>query len=265
MIFNNLLNTYSDMVFLVGFFVFILGAAMGSFINVVVDRLIHNKSLMGRSHCDHCKKTLEWFELFPILSYIFLKGECRSCHTKLSIEHPFVEIGTGLLYVGTWLMVSPESLVLYWGIVSCAWVIVLSDLRYKLISDYMQIALFLFILFQKILEKASIFSLLGDFLSGIFVLLPIGLIYVITNERAMGLGDVILAGIMGFSLGIAKGLLGIYISFLVGAIVGVFLLISRKKGMKSAVPFGPFLIIGMVVAGVWGDSLIQIIKKMYGF
>ena len=238
---------------------------MGSFINVVVDRLIHNKSLMGRSHCDHCKKKLEWFELFPILSYVFLKGQCRRCHVKLSLEHPLIEIATGLLYVVTWFMVPPESLVLYWGIVSCAWVIVLSDLRYKLISDSMQIALFLFILFQKILEKASIFSLLGDFLSGIFVLLPIGLIYVITNERAMGLGDVILAGIMGFSLGIGKGLLGIYISFLVGAIVGVLLLISRKKGMKSAVPFGPFLIIGMLVAGIWGDALIQIIKKMYGF
>lgn len=265
MIVNNLLSTYSDMVFLVGFFVFTIGAAMGSFINVVVERLIHNKSLMGRSHCDHCKKTLEWFELFPILSYIFLKGECRRCHIKLSIEHPLVEIGTGLLYVGTWLLVPPESLILYWGIVSCAWVIVLSDLRYKLISDYMQIALFLSILFQKLVEKASVFSLLGDVVSGGVVLLPIGLIYVVTNERAMGLGDVILAGIIGFSLGTAKGLLGIYISFLVGAMVGAFLLMSRKKGMKSAVPFGPFLIIGMLVAGVWGDALIQIIKKMYGF
>lgn len=265
MIFNNLLNIYSDMVFLVVFFVFIIGAAMGSFINVVVDRLIHNKSLMGRSHCDHCKKTLEWFELFPILSYVFLKGQCRRCHVKLSFEHPMIEITTGLLYVVTWFMVPPESLVLYWGIVSCAWVIVLSDLRYKLISDSMQIALFLFILFQKIFEKASIFSLLGDFLSGIFVLLPIGLIYVITNERAMGLGDVILAGIIGFFLGVGKGLLALYVSFLVGAIVGVVLLVQRKKGMKSAVPFGPFLIIGMLVAGVWGDSLIQIIKKMYGF
>lgn len=265
MIFNNLLNTYSDIVFLVVFFVFTIGAAMGSFINVVVDRLIHNKSLMGRSHCDHCKKKLEWFELFPILSYVFLKGRCRRCHVKLSLEHPLIEIATGLLYVVTWFMVPPESLVLYWGIVSCAWVIVLSDLRYKLISDSMQIALFLFILFQKIFEKASIFSLLGDFLSGIFVLLPIGLIYVITNERAMGLGDVILAGIIGFFLGVGKGLLALYVSFLVGAIVGVVLLVQRKKGMKSAVPFGPFLIIGMLVAGVWGDALIQIIKKMYGF
>lgn len=253
------------MVYLVVFFVFIIGAAMGSFINVVVDRLIHNKSLMGRSHCDHCKKKLEWFELFPILSYVFLKGQCRRCHVKLSPEHPLIEIATGLLYVVTWFMVPPESLVLYWGIVSCAWVIVLSDLRYKLISDSMQIALFLFILFQKILGKASIFSLLGDFLSGIFVLLPIGLIYVITNERAMGLGDVILAGIIGFLLGVSKGLLALYVSFLVGAIVGVILLVQRKKGMKSAVPFGPFLIIGMLVAGVWGDALIQIIKKMYGF
>lgn len=262
---NNLVNTYSDMVYLVGFFVFILGAAMGSFINVVVDRVIHGQGLGGRSHCDHCKKQLEWFELFPIVSYIVLGAKCRRCHVHLSIEHPLIEIGTGLLYVSTWALVPLSSLILYWGIVSCAWCIILSDLRYKLISDYMQIAFFFSILMLKIIEKASIFTLLGDVISGLFVLLPIGLIYVITNERAMGLGDVFLAGIMGFSLGVAKGLLAVYISFLVGAIIGVFLLLGRKKGMKSAVPFGPFLIIGMMVSGVWGDILIQIAKKMYGF
>ena len=263
--FNNLLNTYSDMVYLVGFFVFILGAAMGSFINVLVDRLIKGESIMGRSHCDRCKKILEWYELFPILSYVFIGGKCRRCQVKLSLKHPFVEIMTGLLFVGTWMVVPLGSLILYWGIVSCAWIIFLSDLRYKLISDYMQLSLFLFILFQKIIERASIFSLLGDVFAGVVVALPIGLIYVVTNEKAMGLGDVILAGIIGFFLGIGKGLLALYVSFLVGAIVGVILLVQRKKGMKSTVPFGPFLIIGMFVAGIWGDVLIQIIKKMYGF
>lgn len=128
----------------------------------------------------------------------------------------------------------------------------------------MQLSLFLFILLQKILEKASFFSLIGDIFAGLMVSLPIGLIYVVTNEKAMGLGDVILAGIIGFSLGISKGLLSLYISFLVGAIIGVILLIQRKKGMKSAIPFGPFLLIGMLVSGVWGDVLIQIVKKMYG-
>lgn len=265
MILNNLFSTYSDMVFLVGFFVFLLGTAMGSFINVVVDRLIHGKGLGGRSHCDHCKKTLEWYELFPLLSYVLIGGKCRRCHTQLSLEHPGVELITGLLFVGTWMLVPIGSVLLYWGIVSCAWVIVLSDLRYKLISDYMQIALFLMILLQKIIEKATIFSLLGDVFAGSIVLLPIGLIYLITKERAMGLGDVFLAGCIGFSLGIEKGLLALYASFLTGAVVGVILLLLGKKGMKSAVPFGPFLIIGMLIAGVWGDTLIAIIRKIYGF
>jgi prepilin signal peptidase PulO-like enzyme (type II secretory pathway) len=265
MIFNNLFSIYSDIVFLVGFFVFILGTALGSFLNVVVDRLIHGESLGGRSHCDYCKKTLSWYDLIPILSFILIKGKCRRCHKTLSIQYPLVELATGILYLGTWIMVPNLSVVLYWGIVSSAWVIFLSDLRYKLISDYMQLSLFVFVLFQKILDKASFFSLFGDVFSGVMVSLPIGLIYVITNERAMGLGDVILAGIIGFSLGLGRGLLALYISFLVGAIVGVILLIQRKKGMKSAVPFGPFLLIGMLISGVWGDLLIQIIKKIYGF
>jgi len=263
--YNNLLNTYSDMVYSVGIFVFILGAAIGSFINVLVDRVIKGETILGRSHCDHCKKDLEWYELFPVLSYIFLRGTCRRCHVKLSIEHPAVELLTGLLFVGTWIMVPAGSLILYWGIVSAAWVIVLSDIRYKLIADSTQIALFIVVLFQKIVEGASVFSLLSDVFAGLVVALPIGLIYVVTNERAMGLGDVILAAIIGFFLGIGKGLLGLYVAFLVGALVGAVLLIQRKKGMKSAVPFGPFLIAGMLVAGVWGDTLIQIIKKMYGY
>lgn len=265
MILNNLVNTYSDMVFLVGFFVFFLGAAMGSFFNVLVDRLIHGQSIMGRSHCDHCKKTLQWFDLIPILSFILIGGKCRRCHVALSLEHPTVEVMTGLLFMGTWMTVPFGSLILYWGIVSCAWVIFLSDIRYSLISDYMQLSLFILILFQKIIERASIFSLLGDSFAGVMVALPIGLIYVVTNERAMGLGDVILAALIGFALGTLRGLLGLYIAFLLGAIVGVVLLIGRKKGMKSAVPFGPFLLAGMLIASVFGNTLIEIIKKTYGF
>lgn len=256
---------YSDILFLFGFFVFVLGTAMGSFINVVVDRVIHGETLGGRSHCDYCKKTLLWYDLIPVVSYIVLWGRCRRCHKKLSIQYLLVEIATGIIYVVTWLLVPFTSVILYWGIVSCAWIIFLSDLRYKLISDYMQLALFIAVLLLKIGTKATLFSLIGDGIAGVAVLLPIGLIYVVTNERAMGLGDVILAGIIGFTLGVGRGLLAVYIAFLVGAIIGVILLATQKKGMKSAVAFGPFLLIGMLISGLWGDTLIQIIKKMYGF
>lgn len=254
---------YSDIVFLIGFFVFVLGTAMGSFINVVVDRLIHGESLGGRSHCDHCKRTLEWYDLVPLVSFLVLKGKCRRCHKKLSYQYPLVELATGILYLGTWIIIPSASVVLYWGIVSAGWIIFLSDLRYKLISDYMQYLLFISILLHKVIEKASLFSLLGDVMAGILVMLPIGLIYVVTNERAMGLGDVILASIIGFALGVGKGLLALYIAFLIGAIIGILLIVIQKKGMKSSVPFGPFLLIGMLVSGAWGDILIQIIRQLY--
>lgn len=255
--------SYSDMVYFLGFFVFVLGTAMGSFINVVVDRVIHGESLGGRSHCDHCKRTLEWYDLVPLVSYFVLQGKCRRCHKKLSYQYPLVEFATGVLYLGTWFAVPSASVILYWGIVSAGWAIFLSDLRYKLISDYMQYALLVAIVMQKIIERASLFSLLGDVVAGIIVMLPIGLIYVVTNERAMGLGDVILASIIGFALGVGRGLMALYIAFLIGAIVGILLIIVQKKGMKSSVPFGPFLLIGMLVSGAWGDILIRIIKQLY--
>jgi len=126
----------------------------------------------------------------------------------------------------------------------------------------MQAAFFLGIFLLKIIERATFFSLAADVFAGVMVALPIGLIFVVSNERAMGLGDVILAAIIGFALGIVRGLLGVYIAFLLGAVVGMILLIGKKKGMKSAVPFGPFLLIGMAVAALYGERLIAIARAL---
>jgi len=253
----DLLNTYSDLFFLIALFVFVLGASMGSFINVVVDRLIHGQSLMGRSHCDYCKKTLAWYDLIPIISYIVLRGKCRKCHRHLSFQYPLIEVLTGVLFVITWLSAPFPYLLLYWGIVSCAWVILLSDLRYQLISDYMQVALFVSIFLFKVAQGATIFNLLADVVSGAVVAVPIGLIYVISRERAMGQGDVLLAAQIGFLLGTIPGYLALYSAFVLGAAVGIFLLITGKRKMKSAVPFGPFLIIGTLIVIFWGRVLTQ--------
>lgn len=251
--------------------IFVFGASIGSFLNVLIDRLPKEESINGRSHCDFCGKKIAWYDLFPIISFFILGGETRCCRKKLSWQYPIVEMITGGIYVLVF-KDSPyfESLtrsVLILSILSSLIVIFVSDLKYHLISDYILLTLFVL----------SIFFHLSDFVwvgikptptlivSGLAVAFPIWLIYFISKERAMGLGDVYLAAIMGFLLGWQAGFLALYIAFITGAIYGLTVMIFKNKKLKSKIAFGPFLVIGTIIMLFWGERIIEIIKRMYGF
>ena len=103
------------------------------------------------------------------------------------------------------------------------------------------------------------------FLSGLIVTTPIFLIYFFSKERAMGLGDAYLSAIMGFLLGWKAGFLALYIAFVTGAIFGIVLIILHRKKIKSKIAFGPFLVLGTVIMLFWGQKILEIIKKIYGF
>ncbi len=247
--------------------VFIIGASIGSFLNVLIDRLPKNQSILGRSHCDFCRKKIAWYDLFPVISFFLLGGRCRYCHKKLSWQYPLVETITGAIFVmvfkdGPYLGSSLIGSVLISGIMSCLIVIFVSDFKYHLISDYIQASFFLFSLLLHLKE----FNQLPYYLlSGLVVSLPIFIIYYLSRERAMGLGDVFLALNIGFLLGWQAGLLALYIAFVTGAIYGVGLIFLKRKKIKSRIAFGPFLVIGTVIMLFWGEKIMEIIKKIYGF
>lgn len=245
------------------FSIFIFGCAIGSFLNVLIDRLPHDESINGRSHCDFCKKRIAWYDLIPVLSFFILAGKTRCCHKKLSFQYPLIEFITGVIFVLVF-KDSPyvESLtrtVLTASIMSCLIVIFISDLKYQLISDYILLALFVFSVLLHLIDLTNLI------ISGLIVGFPIWLIYFISRERAMGLGDVYLAAIMGLLLGWKVGLLALYIGFITGAIFGVVAILLKNKKLKSKIAFGPFLVIGTVVMLFWGEIILQIIKRMYGF
>ncbi len=259
------------------FSIFIFGTAIGSFLNVLIDRLPNNQSINGRSHCDYCGKKLNWYDMFPVFSYFILGGKTRCCKKKLSFQYPLIEFLTGVIFVLVF-KDSPyvESLtrtVLIFGILSCLIVIFVSDLKYQLISDYVLLGLFIFsVLFHLFVGSenptpTTIYNYLQPLttyiLSGLIVCLPIFLIYFISKERAMGLGDVYLSAIMGFLLGWQAGLLALYIAFVTGAIFGVIVIILKNKKLKSKIAFGPFLVIGTVIMLFWGEKLLEIVKKIY--
>jgi len=250
--------------------IFIFGASIGSFLNVLIDRLPKEESINGRSRCDFCGKKIAWYDLTPVLSFFILKGKTRCCRKKLSFQYPLIEFVTGVIFVTVFkdgpYIESLTRTVLISGVMACLIVIFISDLKYHLISDYILLALFIFSLLLKFVipAEAGIQVIGFDVLSGLIVCLPIFLVYFISKERAMGLGDVYLTAIMGFLLGWQKGFLALYIAFVTGAIFGLIIILFKHRKLKSKIAFGPFLVIGTVVMLFWGERILEIIKKIYG-
>ncbi len=244
-------------------FVFILGLAVGSFLNVVIDRLPRNEAITGRSHCDFCHKKLAWYDLIPVISFLFLKGRCRFCHKKLSPQYPLVELLTGLTFF-TVLTVFKDlplfSLLMYFGIFSCLIIIFFTDLKYHVISEVVLLTLLILSLFVHAQRSFPISNIL---LAGVVVMLPILILYLVTRGRGMGFGDVELAFVMGVLLGLKGGLVGIYIAFIVGGAVGVILLLIGKRKLKSHIAFGPFLILGTVIMFLYPTEIFQLISRFF--
>lgn len=275
------------------FFIFVIGLFIGSFLNVLADRLSREESIVkGRSHCEKCKKELAWLDLIPLLSFISLKGKCRYCKTSLSFYYPTVELVTGILFVVTAFFIlngsqlainnlqftinyqlfnfqTIISLVYYLFLVSSLIVVFFADLKYGIIPDKIIFpAIFISFLFLPFTSKESWLHfvqpatfevgfashLLSAFGAGLFFLA----LFLITKGRGMGFGDVKFAFLMGLILGFPNIVVSLYIAFLTGAIVGCILIIWRKKKLKGAsIPFGPFLVFGTFLALFWGDVILQ--------
>ena len=263
--------------YLIYFFIFLLGASIGSFLNVLIDRLPQEKKITGRSVCDECGHQLSWYDLIPIFSFFLLKGYCRYCRKKISFQYLLVEILTGLMFIFVFLTYVKNIQEIYiwqnwlvilslWGIFSCFIVIFFSDVKYHLISDYILLALFGFSFFLKLFyhsaEITKQFQI--DIFSSLIVAFPIWLIYFLSKEKAMGLGDVYLAAILGFLLGWQKGFLALYISFVLGGITGLFLILFGRKKLKSKIAFGPFLVVGAFLMLFFGEGILQWVMRIYG-
>lgn len=250
-------------------YIFITGLAVGSFLNVLIDRLPQEKSIVGRSHCDHCHKKLRWYDLIPVISYIMLRGRCRYCKMKLSVQYPLIEIVTGVSFAFVW----STSMIDVFGIVPRIFllsitasliVIFVADLKYQIIPDSIQVILFLSILLFFVFEGLTPLLFFNHVVSAIAVMLPIFLIFIITKGRGIGFGDVKLAFSIGFLMGWKGGLMALYIGFILGALVGIALLIGKRKGLKSKIAFGPFLVIGTAITFLWQDYFFGLLARYYG-
>lgn len=262
-------------------FIFLFGADVGSFLNVLIDRLPKGEQVIkGRSYCDRCHHKLSWTDLFPLFSWIALGGRCRYCHSPISVQYPLVELFTGILFTATFLLFLWPSHGLgimnyelwswiklgynFW-LVSALIVIFVTDLKYKIIPDQIVypsiIAAFIF---QIINHGPDIINIVNPSLSAFGAGLFFSLIILFTRGRGMGVGDVKLVFLMGLILGFPLIIIALYAGFLTGGIFGVILILTGKKKFGQTIAFGPFLIIGTYISLFWGQPLWYFFQKLLG-
>ena len=235
---------------------FVFGAIIGSFLNVLGLRWNSGLSLGGRSACAHCGKTLKWWELVPILSFFFLQGRCSLCHVRISWQYPVVEIWTSLLFA----TLSPIFLPIF-----CLYtVITIYDFRHKIIPDSLVYSAIVLAFLTAFFTQHTLI----DWFSGPILFTFLGLIWFLSRGRAMGFGDAKLSLSIGLLLGAATGFSAVILSFWIGALVGLFLVVrsrvypllrrSKRITMNSEVPFAPFLVLGAWLAVVLHLDLLHV-------
>ncbi|MEA2020825.1 MAG: prepilin peptidase [Patescibacteria group bacterium] len=269
---------------------FVIGCCVGSFLNVLIDRLPKGSSILGRSYCENCNTPLAWFDLIPVFSFLFLWGRCRYCGEKIPFRLPLVEFLTGVGFVVVAVvsadsvasMDSMASVVSGSGLLGlvtllnlfillvlfCSFLVLFfTDLEYGVLPDVIVFPATVLVVFWRfflpffytkyeILDTEYWLIILKQYgvpavsLAGFFMILIL-----ITRGRGMGFGDVKLGFLMGLVLGWPGTLVGSFLAFLSGGVASVILLISGEKKFGQQVPFGPFLITGTAVAAVYGSVI----------
>lgn len=240
---------------------FILGLSIGSFLNVIIYRLPKNENLLGRSYCENCRKKIYWFDLIPLISFLILKGKCRFCKNNIGSSMPLIELITSLLFVAALFKFPPVTilstlnLVFYLSLLSSLICIFFIDLKHEIIPDKITY----FLLFLSFIFAVFNLSLVNHLLSAFFSFLFFLTLYLTTKGKGMGFGDVKLAGVLGLFFGFPKTIVCFYVAFLTGALLGIILIVWRKKRAKDTIAFGPFLVFGAILSLFFGDQLVSLL------
>lgn len=236
---------------------FLLGSAIGSFINAASFRIAHAKNwVSGRSACPHCKQELAWYQLVPVVSYLVQLGKCSSCKAKLSIQYLLVELVLGALFLiagQDWLMTQDLlelafALILYTSLVF----LFIHDLKYYILPDLVTLPTIIALLILQFFKGADMrFIFWGVLIGAGFFAAQ----FLVSKGKWIGGGDIRMGGVMGAALGIPYILVALMLSYISGALIGVGLLLSKKKSFGAKLPFGTFLALGTVATYWWGESI----------
>ena len=233
---------------------FLFGCIIGSFLNVCIYRIPHHESIVvGSSHCPKCSTPIRSYDLIPILSFIFLKGKCRTCKAKISFRYPVIEFLTGCLFLGVFLIYGYTYMTLL-GLIFSAVLVVIAMIDFDTMDIYDTFHLIVIglALINILFLKAN---LVDHLLGALIISIPFFIVAYLT--QGLGGGDIKLMAAGGFFLGVQSIVVASLIGIILGGIAASFLLLFKKKQAKSMMSFGPFLCIGLYVAFLFGTSIFQ--------
>lgn len=230
------------------FLIFCFGLLIGSFLNVVIHRVPKGQSIVTpRSKCPKCGHQISWYENIPIFSYIFLKGKCSKCGVKIPIKYPLVELVTGLIAFRLF----PESLdyyllmefVFFFSVACILLAHFVIDIEHHLLPDKINIYFLAITIPFVLFTQPLMHWLLGGVIGFFGPLLVTWLFYKLRGQIGLGGGDIKLFGILGLLLGPVGVMHNIFMSCLLGSVIGVSLIVSKKLDKNSPLAFGPYIII----------------------
>ncbi len=243
--------------------VFLLGLIFGSFLNVCIYRIPRGLSIVSPpSSCPFCHKRIKWYDNIPVLSYVLLKGQCRSCKSKIPIKYPIVELLGGLIALVVFLKFGFSIKSIFWIVFGyCLLVLSFIDLELFIIPDIINVILFVSGLFFVIYNKTVINGVIGGIFGfGLFYILSVVFAKILKQE-ALGFGDVKLLGSIGVWVGWKGVIYTVFCASFIGSIVGFLLIILFGKSSKAKIQFGPFLAISAFSYIFFGQSILHF---MYG-
>lgn len=246
--------------YLIEIFVFVFGLCIGSFMNVCIYRLPASKSVIHPpSMCPNCGSSIRFYDNIPVLSYLLLGGRCRHCKVPVSLRYPLVELMSGVFALGVLMKfgLTLEALV-YYGFIAVLLLITFIDLDHQIIPDVITLPGipigFIAALALPTLTYTD--SILGLIAGGGSLFIVAWTYNRITGKDGMGGGDIKLLAMIGTLLGWQGVLFTIFVSSAVGTLAGIIVMLRTRKGMKLAIPFGPFLAIGAIAYVFLGPALI---------
>jgi leader peptidase (prepilin peptidase) / N-methyltransferase len=234
------------------------GLILGSFLNVVAWRLPSRMSLsLPASHCPSCETPIKAYDNIPVLSWLILRGRCRSCSEHISARYPLVEVATAALFAAVVAVHHADTAALVLGLVLVAFLvpIALIDLDHRLILNRLTLpaAVAAIVLGTALDPGGQVERLIAGAAAGAVIGLP-----ALLNPKGMGLGDAKLVAVMGLYLGAAV-VPAVFIAFVLGTVIGIAIIMRKgmSQGRKTAVPFGPFLALGALVGVLAGNELVS--------
>ncbi|MBT7608525.1 MAG: prepilin peptidase [Bacteriovoracaceae bacterium] len=238
--------------------------------NAVIYRVPRRISIITpRSSCTKCKKLIHWYENIPLISFLLLKGKCSKCKTLISISYPLIELTCGVVaFLLVPQRVTSEALiyfVFYFGTFAVLLAQFLIDLEHKLLPDSINIVLVLLILPVTIINQKWNFWLLGGLLGFGFPFVVTWFFYLLKGKVGLGGGDIKLFGILGLYLGVKGIFLNLFLSCMLGSVIGLSLIYFLKRDKKEPIPFGPFIIFVAVIQIYFPSYFREFSRHFLGF